>query len=106
MRYRLPFYSASYFGDYLAGLPWKGHPVWRGICTLYWESGFAEGLGKPVIYSCKKSVFDKKKTHLDTSHLHTIISKEDKPEAATEKLKATIRATLPHEAILEDETED
>ena len=28
----------------------------------YWEAGFAEGLGKPVIYTCEKSKFDTAKT--------------------------------------------
>ena len=35
----------------------------------YWEAGFAEGLGKPVIYTCRKDVFDEKdnsrKPHFD-----------------------------------------
>ncbi len=26
----------------------------------YWEAGYGEGLGKPVIYTCKKSVFDER----------------------------------------------
>ena len=26
----------------------------------YWEAGYAEGLGKPVIYTCEQSVFDGK----------------------------------------------
>jgi len=36
----------------------------------YWEAGFAEGLGKPVIYTCKREVFEDslKKPHFDTNH--------------------------------------
>ena len=70
----------------------------------YWEAGFAEGLGKPVIYSCEKSYFDDKDkgTHFDTNHLHTIIWERDKLEEAAKELKYTIRATLPGDSILED----
>jgi hypothetical protein len=68
----------------------------------YWEAGYAEGLGKPVIYSCEKPYFDNKGTHFDTNHLHTIIWERDKKEEAAEELKYTIRATLPGDSILED----
>lgn len=37
----------------------------------YWKVGYAEGLGKPVIYSCRKSRWDEKKTHFDTNHMNT-----------------------------------
>ena len=68
----------------------------------YWEAGFAEGLGKPVIYTCEKSVFDQKQTHFDTNHLHTVLWEPENPGEAANELKATIRATLPHLAKLED----
>ena len=45
---------------------------------------------------------DEKKTHFDTSHHHTVLWEASKLDAAANALKATIRATLPHEAILED----
>jgi hypothetical protein len=70
----------------------------------YWEAGYAEGLGKPVIYSCRKDVFDDKITapHFDTNHHLTLVwSPEDMVTAET-KLTATIRATLPGEAELND----
>lgn len=70
----------------------------------YWEAGFAEGLGKPVIYSCEQRYFNENKTHFDTNHLHTILWEEDKLGDSTEELKATIRATLPEESIMEDKT--
>jgi hypothetical protein len=43
----------------------------------YWEAGFAEGLGKPVVYLCKKSIFvdPVRQPHFDT--------------------KATIRFSIP-----------
>lgn len=69
----------------------------------YWEAGFAEGLGKPVIYTCKKSKFKKKKTHFDTNHHLTILWNKEAPAEAAESLKATIRATLPDEAKLSDD---
>lgn len=69
----------------------------------YWEAGFAEGLGKPVIYTCEKEKFDKDKTHFDTNHQLTIKWDKNNPEEAAEELKATIRATLPDEAKLTDD---
>lgn len=68
----------------------------------YWEAGYAEGLGKPVIFTCKKSVFDRNKTHFDTNHHTTIVWDEKDPGVAGEKLTATIRATLPHLAKMSD----
>ena len=63
----------------------------------YWEAGFAEGLGKPVIYLCEKSHFEKFKTHFDTNHHYTVIYDMKDLENASENLVATIRATLPSE---------
>lgn len=68
----------------------------------YWEAGYAEGLGKPVIYTCEKEKFQTEKTHFDTNHHLTIIWDKDSPGKAGEDLKATIRATLPHLAKQED----
>lgn len=63
----------------------------------YWEAGFAEGLGKPVIYMCEQSAFDDhaRKPHFDTNHHLTIVWKWDAQEDAMSRLKATIRATIP-----------
>lgn len=69
----------------------------------YWEAGYAEGLGKPVIYTCEKKKFDEEKTHFDTNHHLTIVWDSDNPYQAGEALKATIRATLPQLAKQEDE---
>lgn len=70
----------------------------------YWEAGFAEGLGKPVIYTCRKDVFEDKVegTHFDTNHHLTVSWEPDKLDDAVERLKATIRATLPDEAKFGD----
>lgn len=67
----------------------------------YWEAGYAEGLGKPVIYACGKTEFECKKTHFDTNHHLTIIWDIENIEDAKKKLVATIRATLPHLATCE-----
>ena len=69
----------------------------------YWESGFAEGLGKPVIYTCERGKFDREKSHFDTNHHLTVVWDARDPAAAAEQLKATIRATLPADAKLSDE---
>ncbi len=60
----------------------------------YWEAGYAEGLGKPVIYTCESTHFTERRTHFDTNHHLTVIWNNDNPEDAVEKLKATIRATI------------
>ncbi len=74
----------------------------------YWEAGFAEGLGKPVIYLCcakdLKEPTKKKETHFDTNHRHTV---RWDPEPATfddtaKLLKAVIRNTLLGDAKQED----
>ena len=64
----------------------------------YWEAGFAKGLGKPVIYTCKKDV----KPHFDVGADYIIFWEEDKPEEAAAQLKAVIRATLFGEAKMMD----
>lgn len=68
----------------------------------YWEAGFAEGLGKPVIYTCERSKFDFSKTHFDTNHHLTIVWDPAAPDEAGLRLTETIRATLPHLAKLVD----
>jgi predicted RNA-binding Zn-ribbon protein involved in translation (DUF1610 family) len=69
----------------------------------YWEAGFAEGLGKPVIYTCEHSYFTDKGTHFDTNHHHTIVWRPDDASGAAANLKDTIRATLPGEAKMSDD---
>ncbi|MBU1101960.1 MAG: hypothetical protein KKA84_16305 [Bacteroidetes bacterium] len=74
----------------------------------YWESGFATGLGISVLYICEQEKFKLKKTHFDTSHHVTITWKDDPVslEKFKKELKATIRATLPADAVLSDSKED
>jgi hypothetical protein len=68
----------------------------------YWEAGFGEGLGKPVIYTCEAGEFETQKTHFDTNHCLTVPWSLDQLPAAENRLVATIRATLPDEAKIED----
>jgi nucleoside 2-deoxyribosyltransferase len=68
----------------------------------YWEAGYAEGLGKPVIYTCEKSKFELAKTHFDTNHHLTILWNTDAPNLCLEEFTTTIRATLPHIAKMDD----
>lgn len=62
----------------------------------YWEAGYAEGLGKPVIYICEKEKFETKKTHFDTNHCTTVpwSKSRDKDEEFRRELTATIRRSL------------
>jgi hypothetical protein len=69
----------------------------------YWEAGFAQGLGKPVIYTCEASKFDEQYTHFDTNHHTTIKWDRNNLEKAATDLKNTIRETLPEEAKLVDD---
>ena len=60
----------------------------------YWEAGYAEGLGKPVIYICEKAKFKEESTHFDTNHCMTVPWCQDDPDSFLEKLIATIRRSL------------
>ena len=60
----------------------------------YWEAGFAEGLGKPVLYLCEKAKFDERKTHFDTNHCTTVIWQREDPKSFTDELVATLRRSL------------
>ena len=63
----------------------------------YWEAGYAEGLGKPVIYICERSKFDEKSSHFDTNHCTTVLWSAENPETRDEfkkELTATLRRSL------------
>lgn len=75
----------------------------NGNPGAYWEAGFAEGLGKPAIYTCERSYFEAESTHFDTNHHLTVTWDKDDLKKAENDLVATIRATLPGEAKLSDE---
>ena len=60
----------------------------------YWEAGYAEGLGKPVIYICETTKFDEKKTHFDTNHCTTVPWSREDDAGFRERLTATLRRSL------------
>jgi hypothetical protein len=71
----------------------------------YWEAGLAEGLGKDVIYICRKSNPDgtEKATHFDTNHRQTVKWDLDETERTATELKAVIRNTLLGDANQSDD---
>lgn len=60
----------------------------------YWEAGYAEGLGKPVIYICEKNKFEDAKTHFDTNHCTTVLWTQDRDDVFRQELIATLRRSL------------
>ncbi|MBI4968170.1 MAG: hypothetical protein HZC25_08650 [Rhodospirillales bacterium] len=60
----------------------------------YWEAGYAEGLGKPVLYICEKGKFDKAKTHFDTNHCTTVVWDHQDGNSFCQELIATLRRSL------------
>ena len=70
----------------------------HGSPGAYWEAGFGEGLGLPVIYTCEKTAWKEQGTHFDTNHLNTIIWDPEDLAEAENRLVATIRATFRADA--------
>lgn len=60
----------------------------------YWEAGYAEGLGKPVIYICEKKKFEAQKTHFDTNHCTTVPWSGEDDDGFHRELTATLRRSL------------
>lgn len=60
----------------------------------YWEAGYAEGLGKPVLYLCKHEVFKENGTHFDTNHCTTVMWDSRDPHIFKNELLATLRRSL------------
>lgn len=60
----------------------------------YWEAGYAEGLGKPVIYICEKEKFKESQTHFDTNHCTTVMWSYESPNEFQQELIATLRRSL------------
>lgn len=65
----------------------------------YWEAGYAEGMGKPVIYTVRAD--HDASVHFDTAHLRRVIWEPDKLDLAEREIKAMIRNELP-DAIHEE----
>ena len=66
----------------------------------YWEAGFAEGLGKDVIYTCQmKNGALIRPVHFDANHRQTVPWNLDALDETATKLKAVIRNTLLGDAV-------
>ena len=72
----------------------------------YWEAGFGEGLGIPVIYTCRQDVLDEDRgVHFDARNSLIVPWTEENIAVAVSELKATIRNSLPDDALLADPLE-
>lgn len=60
----------------------------------YWEAGYVEGLGKPVVYICERTKFMNEVSHFDTNHCTTITWSKDDPEGFIHELISTLRRSL------------
>lgn len=60
--------------------------------NVYFEAGFAMGLGRPVIWTCRGDEFEREKQHFDTRQYPHIIWKD--PADLRRKLVDRIRATI------------
>ncbi len=58
---------------------------------VYYEAGFAKGIGMDVIWTCKEDEIEK--THFDTRQYNHIVWNDEKD--LYEKLKRRIEATIP-----------
>ncbi len=76
----------------------------HGNQGAYWEAGFAEGLGRPVFYLCRRDVFEDPVhgPHFDVANQAFVVWDPADPAPAMRELKDMIRATLPAEARLKD----
>lgn len=60
----------------------------------YWEAGYAEGLGKPVVYICERTKFERDGSHFDTNHCMTVPWSSNDPEGFGKELIATLQRSL------------
>jgi hypothetical protein len=60
----------------------------------YWEAGYAEGLGKVVIYICNEQKFNTSKSHFDTNHHLHVLWSTTKIDDFVKRLKATIEISV------------
>ncbi len=65
----------------------------RGV---YFEAGYADGIGRPVIYTCRSDAFNpnKGKPHFDVNHQRCVRWDDPPTSAQLEELQVTIRHTL------------
>ena len=60
----------------------------------YWEAGYAEGLGKAVIYLCERGKFESSGSHFDTNHCTTLLWSKDDPERLRQELVDVLRRSV------------
>ena len=63
---------------------------------VYYEAGYAQGLGIPVVWTCRQDYFDKEGVHFDTQQYNHIVW--DDPADLREKLKNRLMTRVPREA--------
>jgi hypothetical protein len=75
-----------------------------GNAGAYWEAGFAEGLGKDVIYICRATTNDgaRVETHFDTDHRQRVRWDLAELDRTATDLRALIRNTLLGDANQSD----
>ena len=62
--------------------------------SVYYEAGFAQGLGKPVIWTCRKDFLDQNRIHFDVRQYACIPWEEDKEKDLQVALYERIRAEI------------
>jgi hypothetical protein len=71
--------------------------------NAYWEAGFADGRGLPVIYTCKRTHWVGAKTHFNVNHMTTVLWDSERLKQSEDELVAIIRNTLRSEAKQSDD---
>lgn len=66
----------------------------HGNNGAYWEAGFAEALGKPVIYTCEQRRFEEVQTHFNTNHCTTVMWSSGDTESFRGALSGALRRSL------------
>lgn len=61
---------------------------------VYWEAGYARGLGKEVIHTCRDDPETLRRLHFDIQQINTLRWNEDTLEQFTENLTERIKATV------------
>jgi len=61
---------------------------------VYYEAGFARGLGREVIFTCRKDFFEKEQTHFDVRHYNILLWDAAQYEDFKNRLVWRIEGTL------------
>lgn len=69
-------------------------------CGVYYEAGFAKGLGRQVIQLCRKDYFDsddkEHRMHFDNAQVNTLIWEKEKEEVQRDKIRFRIESIFGH----------